>query len=214
MTAPIATPSPLLSLRRIGFSYGDWTLFTDLSLTLVAGHALVLCGSNGSGKSTLLRLMAGLIQPDQGEVERAVQTDGERVVVSWLGHALGLKDSFTVAESLCFSTRLNGVRNGMALEHALTEAGLSGFAPVPVRELSAGQRKRVALARLLVAPAPIWLLDEPHANLDPDGHAIVDRLIDSQLRRGGTVALSVHHPDLAAFAGDRDLLQVDQVAAP
>lgn len=210
---PAPTTPALLSLSNIRFGYGDWTLFNGLSLSLRPARALVLIGSNGSGKSTLLRLMAGLIQPDRGAVERAMLDDGDHVAISWLGHALGLKNSFTVGESLQFHCRLNGSAGGPPLDEALARVGLPGFAPVSVRELSAGQRKRVALAGLLVAPTPVWLLDEPHANLDPAGHTIVDELISGQLARGGTVALSVHHPDLAAFAGARDLLHVDQVVA-
>ncbi len=200
---------PLLSLNAISFGYGEWTLFRDLSISLHAGRALVLSGSNGSGKSTLLRLMAGLQGPDEGRVSRGVDAKGEPAAISWLGHSLGLKNTFTVAESLDFTRHLNGGSHVRTADAALAEVGLSGFAPVPVRELSAGQRKRVALAGLLVAPAPIWLLDEPHANLDPAGHTVVDRLITGQLARGGTVALSVHRPELAAFDGPRELFHVD-----
>lgn len=200
---------PLLTLKAIRFGYGDWTLFRDLSISLLPGHALVLSGSNGSGKSSLLRLMAGLNEPDDGSVSRIADAEGERAAISWLGHSLGLKNNFTVAESLDFTRRLNGGRLGQSADLALNTVGLTGFGPVSISELSAGQRKRVALAGLLVAPAPIWLLDEPHANLDPAGHAVVDRLITGQLRGGGAVALSVHHPELAAFDGPRELLHVD-----
>lgn len=204
---------PLLTLNAISFSYGDWLLFRDLSISLLPGRALVLSGSNGSGKSTLLRLMAGLLEPDEGSVSRALDADGERVAGSWLGHSLGLKNNFTVDESLDFTRQLNGGHHGRPADAALDTVGLSGFGPISVRELSAGQRKRVALAGLLVAPAPLWLLDEPHANLDPSGHAVVDHLISAQLAQGGAVALSVHRPELAGFDGERELLHVD-LASP
>lgn len=204
-----ANREPLLSVDAIRFSYGEWTLFRDLSVALIAGQALVLSGSNGSGKSTLLRLMAGLHEPDEGSVSRAIDAHGEPATISWLGHSLGLKTNFTIDESLAFTRHLNASRHGRPAAAALEAVGLAGFGPVLVRELSAGQRKRVALAGLLVAPAPIWLLDEPHANLDPDGHRVVDRLITEHLAQGGTVALSVHHPDLAGFHGRRELLHVD-----
>ena len=192
---------PLLRCRGVDFSFADQTLFEHLDLELRPGHALLLVGSNGSGKSTLLRLLAGLLPPDEGTVERAIDGDTEPLPVAWLGHTLGLKLSLTVAENLHCAEGLHGRRPRRAQAQALASVGLEGYAHVPVAELSAGQRKRVALARLLLIPAPIWLLDEPYANLDPDGCLLVDRLIDQHLREGSGAVLSVHHADQAGFLG-------------
>jgi len=210
-TAPSARP-PLLRVRGLAFGYDDEPLLDNVDLDLEAGRGSILCGANGSGKSTLLRLLAGLVRPDEGLIERAQDSRDEPLPAAWLGHALGLKTGLTVGESLHFACRLHGADQRMGPSQALTSVALSGYEQVPVRELSAGQRKRVALARLLLVDAPIWLLDEPYANLDPDGCLLVDRLIDRHLRSGGTLALSVHRSDQAGFAGPRQLVMLDRLA--
>lgn len=208
-----AAPLPaLLAIRALAFGYAGDPLFQGLTLALRPGQALVLNGGNGSGKSTLLRLLAGLLDPDEGGIERAVEADGEPVALAWLGHALGLKPALTVAENLAFGACLYPRRGRMGRDPALAAVGLDGFAAVPVRELSAGQRKRVALARLLLVDAPVWLLDEPYANLDPEGCRLVDRLVDHQLRGGGAVVLSVHRAGQAGFAGPRQVLDLQGAA--
>jgi heme exporter protein A len=190
---------PLLRCRDLHFGYAGEALIEGIDLDLLPGRALLLLGANGSGKSTLLRLLAGLIVPDQGTVERASEADGAAIAVAWLGHVLGLKTGLTVAENLHFAIGLHGHGGRIGPPQALASVGLAGFEPVPVRELSAGQRKRVALARLLLLPAPLWLLDEPYANLDPEGCRLVDRLVDRHLRVGGSAVLSLHRADQAGF---------------
>lgn len=197
---------PLVRVRGLGFAYADQRLFDALDLELVPGNALVLVGANGSGKSTLLRLLAGLLAPDEGTIERAAESGGDSVATAWLGHLLGLKLDLGVIENLGFSLALQGHGGRITIAQALASVGLAGYEPVRVRELSAGQRKRVALARLLLTPAPVWLLDEPYANLDPDGCRLVDRLIDRHLRAGGAVMLSAHREDQAGFDGPRQRL--------
>jgi heme exporter protein A len=194
---------PLLRCRGLCFGYSGEALLADIDLDLLPGQALLLVGANGSGKSTLLRLLAGLIAPDAGTVERASEATGQTVAVAWLGHLLGLKAGLTVAENLRFAIGLDGHAGRVAPAQALASVGLDGFGPVPVRELSAGQRKRVALARLLLLPAPLWLLDEPYANLDPDGCRLVDRLLDRHLRIGGSAVLCLHRADQAGLEGPR-----------
>ena len=204
---------PLLTTRGLCFGYADPAMFRDLDLSLRPGTALVLCGSNGSGKSTLLRLFARLLLPDDGQVEHATEAaTGDPVALAWLGHSIGLKTGLSVIENLRWSCGLHQRSRRMRPADALATVGLEGFEHVPTRELSAGQRKRVALARLLLSPAPLWLLDEPYANLDPSGGQLVDRLIDHHLRSGGAAVLSVHRPDQAAFEGPRQLFDLD--AAP
>src|SRR5690606_8146235 len=155
------TPSlpPLLSARGLTFAYADQPLFDALDIDVRPGRALVLVGANGSGKSTLLRLLAGLVAADEGGIERAIDMDGDVVAVAWLGHALGLKSALGVAENLRVAIGIQGDAGRMSIPQSLASVGLEGYGPVPVRELSAGQRKRVALARLLLVEAPVWLLD-------------------------------------------------------
>jgi heme exporter protein A len=192
---------PLLRCRGLCFGYAGEPLLDGIDLDLLPGQALLLVGANGSGKSTLLRLLAGLMAPDRGSVERATEAAGGAVALAWLGHVLGLKPGLTVAENLRFAVGLHGHGGRVSPAQALASVGLDGFDPVPLRELSAGQRKRVALARLLLLPAPLWLLDEPYANLDPDGCRLVDRLVDRHLRAGGSAVLSLHRADQAGFDG-------------
>lgn len=205
---PAALP-PLLRVRGLAFAYDGQPLFDELDLDAFPGRALVLIGANGSGKSTLLRLLAGLIAPDDGRIDRANELDGEIAAIAWLGHALGLKTPLGVAENLRVALGMHGDSGRMTIAQSLASVGLDGFGPVPLRELSAGQRKRVALARLLLIPAPIWLLDEPYANLDPEGSRLVDRLIDRHLRAGGTIVLSVHRADQVGIDGPRDVLALE-----
>lgn len=208
MTAEDPILPPLLRARQLAFAYDASPLFEAFDLEIRPGEALLLVGENGSGKSTLLRMLAGLLGPDDGTIERSGDLDGEPIGVAWLGHALGLKNALTVAENLRVAMGVDGHDGRLAPAQALASVGLAEFDDVPVRELSAGQRKRVALARLLLSPAPVWLLDEPYANLDPQGCQLVDRLIDRLLRVGGAVALSVHHDQQAGFAGPRRLLRL------
>lgn len=206
MIAPEAVLPPLIACRGLGFAYADQTLFQGLDLAVPPGTGLVLVGNNGSGKSTLLRLLAGLLLPDQGEVERAQEADGEPVALAWMGHALGLKSALSVGETLHFAQGVHGRGRRLTQDQALAGVGLDGYGHIAIGELSAGQRKRVALARLLLIPAPLWLLDEPYANLDADGCELVDRLIDHHLRGGGAVVLSVHRDEQARFLGTRSRL--------
>lgn len=205
-----ATLPPLLQTRSLSFSYAGQPLFERFDADVLPGEAVVLVGDNGSGKTTLLRLLAGLLSPDDGQIIRASEDDGDSIAVAWLGHSLGLKTTLSVAENLAFAIGLNGHDKRLTLSQALASVGLEGFEPVPVRELSAGQRKRVALARLLLSPAAVWLLDEPYANLDIDGCRLVDRLIDRHLRIGGGAVLSVHRIEQAAFDGARRILALSE----
>jgi heme exporter protein A len=120
--------------------------------------------------------------------------------IVFLGHQLGLKAELTPRENLSLAQALYGRREGLSIEGALRDVGLAGYDDEPVRRLSAGQKKRAALARLLILPARVWLLDEPYANLDRDGIALVNRLIDTHARRGGAALVTSH--GAVSFAGD------------
>lgn len=174
----------LLALRDLGCVRDGRWLFRHLSLELPAGAALELTGPNGSGKSTLLRTVAGLDEPQAGSVRCAPHL--------YLGHRPGLSSLLTVAANLRWYAELQGVAPD--LERVLNRVGLTGYAEVACRSLSAGQLRRVALARLCLGGALLWLLDEPLTALDASGQALVADLIAEHLASGGAAVWSTHQP--------------------
>jgi heme exporter protein A len=175
-----------LTCRR-GFA----TLFRDLAFRVESGECLAVRGANGSGKTTLLRCAAGLTRPESGEVVR----DG---ALLYAGHLPGIKDDLNAEENLRGALRLRGCSAGIdEIRAALAEAGLEKRRMLPARRLSAGQRRRIGLARLMLDPAPLWILDEPLTALDDAGCALFTRLATRHLDRGGVVLAATHH-DLAA----------------
>ncbi len=174
----------MLKARKLQLERHFEPVFAPVDLDVAGGELWLLTGPNGAGKTTLIRLLAGLLRPTSGTVSRAPGP------VAFLGHQLGLKDDLTVAENLAFHQALTGAE--APVESAIAAVGLEGARNQAARTLSAGQRKRCALARLLLAPAPLWLLDEPYANLDAEGVALVDRLLAEQLDRGGACVMSTH----------------------
>jgi heme exporter protein A len=188
--------APWIRASRLAFARGPETIFGPIDLAVEGGRVLVVEGGNGSGKTTLLRVLAGLLEPSEGTLcwlgaprEPWRPAPGELALVA---HQPGLKPDLSPAEQLAFAVGLSAGRGAMPIASALAAVGLEGYEHLPVRRLSAGQRKRVTLATLLVAPANVWLLDEPYANLDRDGHALVDRLIGLQVRRGGGIVMTSH----------------------
>jgi len=166
------------------------TLFRDVSFQVAAGEWLAVRGPNGSGKTTLLRCVAGLTRLDKGEVTH----DGDMI---YAGHLPGIKDDLSAEENLAGALALRAVKSSSdARLEALAEAGLEKRRSLPARRLSAGQRRRIGLARLALDPAPIWILDEPLTALDDDGQALFARLLSRHLDRGGLALLATHH-DLA-----------------
>jgi heme exporter protein A len=189
-------PAPLLSARRLIFRRGEERIFGPLDFTLEAGGVLVIEGGNGAGKTSLLRVLAGLLSASENGDEGDEPEVRVNHSVALLGHSLGLTGELDAVENLRFAAGLQGNGGGMTPLNALRGVGLEGYEDIPVGRLSAGQRKRVALARLLVAPAATWLLDEPYANLDPEGIALVNRLIERHTHAGGGVALTSHGAQL------------------
>ncbi|HKR76832.1 MAG TPA: cytochrome c biogenesis heme-transporting ATPase CcmA [Rhodanobacter sp.] len=193
MTA--AASAPLLEAHRLSFHRQDEPVFAPLDFRLHAGELALVEGDNGSGKTTLLRLLAGLLHASEGRLlwrgepwRRDICT-GE---ILFLGHQLGQKLELSPRENLTFAVGLHGRRDGVTVNDVLGEVGLAGYEDEPVRRLSAGQKKRAALARLLLQPAALWLLDEPYANLDRHGIALVNRLLERHVGAGGTALVSSH----------------------
>jgi heme exporter protein A len=189
------TNPPLLSARGLRFARNEQPVFGPLDFAVDAGEALLVQGDNGAGKTTLLRVLAGLLRADGGEVE----VDGHRAsaalrsrAMAYLGHLPALKADLTTLDNLHFACGLHGRRRGQMPGNALAIVGLAGFEDTPVRQLSAGQKKRLTLARLWLAPSPLWLLDEPYANLDLDGINLVNRMVQAHLRDGGAALLTTH----------------------
>jgi heme exporter protein A len=186
---------PLLEARRLAYARNDEPIFGPLDFVLQSGEVVLIEGDNGAGKTTLLRVLSGLLDPTDGEI----LLDGEPLTlaklshqVALLGHMGGLKGDLTALENLRFAAGVGGMRAGISPTTALAGVGLDGFADVPTRQLSAGQKKRVALARVLLAPVGLWLLDEPYANLDIDGIRLVNRLLEAHARRGGAALITSH----------------------
>lgn len=193
----------LLEARSVSFFRRDEAVFAPLSFELRCGELALVEGDNGSGKTTLLRVLAGLLHVGTGELRwrgeplRRHACAGEILL---LGHQLGLKADLTPHENLRTATGLHGQRAGTTIGSVLADVGLGGYESEPVRRLSAGQKKRVALARLLLLPATLWLLDEPYANLDRAGIALVNRVLKWHLDSGGAALVSSH--GTTSFAGD------------
>jgi heme exporter protein A len=176
---------------------GDHLVFADLSFRLEPGGALVLIGRNGSGKTTLLRLVAGLMPRAAGEVLWAgedaladLPSHGQRL--AYLGHQDALKLGLTAAENLALWARVERDTRAAAIEQALAAVGLEDLAHLPARMLSAGQRRRVAIARLLVSGAVLWLLDEPTTALDTASVARLGGLAAAHRAAGGMVIAATH----------------------
>lgn len=175
---------------------GGRTVVASVSFALEAGDALVLRGANGSGKSSLLRLLAGFLAPAAGELlwrGEAVATDlaEHRARLHYLGHQDGLKAALTAQESLAFAAALAGAGQER-IEAALAAFDLAGHAASPVRFLSSGQRRRLALARLIAARRPLWLLDEPGVGLDRASRLRLEAAIAEHCRAGGLCVVASH----------------------
>jgi len=171
---------------------GGREIFQGLGFAVIGGETLAVTGPNGAGKSSLLRLIAGLIRPSRGQIMLeggdAELSIGEQS--HYLGHFDALKFSLTVAENLAFWRDFLGGKN--EIDALLCQVGLQGLAHFPAGYLSAGQRKRLGLARLLATERPIWLLDEPSASLDTAGQELLARMMESHVGQGGIIAVATH----------------------
>ncbi|WP_456416876.1 cytochrome c biogenesis heme-transporting ATPase CcmA [Thiolapillus sp.] len=188
----------MLEVVDLQCTRGDRCLFSGIGFAVGEGELLYLYGHNGSGKTTLMRTLCGLVAPTQGEVrwkDQPIrkQRDEYAAELLYLGHKNGLKDDLTGVENLLFACRLAGVP--VKEEQAwkmLEQMGLRGHEDLPARVLSQGQQKRVALARLLLSEAPLWILDEPFVGLDVAAVALLENVLAEHVARGGMVVLTTH----------------------
>ncbi|MEW5963189.1 MAG: heme ABC exporter ATP-binding protein CcmA [Pseudomonadota bacterium] len=176
---------------------GARTVIDRLSFRAAAGDTLLLTGPNGAGKTTLIRALAGLLRPSAG----SIRLDGGAAAIEvaeqahYVGHLNGIKPSLTVAENLAFwRAYLDGSGNPHDVADALDRFGLASLAEIPAGYLSAGQKRRLGLARLLVARRPVWLLDEPTVSLDAASTRLLAEVVDSHVAAGGLVVAATHLP--------------------
>ncbi|HEV2546466.1 MAG TPA: heme ABC exporter ATP-binding protein CcmA [Stellaceae bacterium] len=223
-TAPADLTLRAFAGRGLACRRGERLVFSGLSFALPGGGTLLLTGPNGSGKSSLLRLLAGLSHPDAGSLSWdgvPVNDDpaAHRARLHFIGHQDAVKPALAVGETLRFWAGMHG---GAAVAAALAHFRLEVVADWPCRHLSAGQRRRLALARLLASPAPLWLLDEPTTGLDAEAQADLLAAITAHRRSGGRVVLSTHAElaiadaavlSLADFVPRRARPEVEQDAA-
>ena len=187
------------STHDLACSRGYRDLFAGLNLQVQSGEILRVEGKNGSGKTSLLRILAGLAQPVTGvvlwqgvpihDVESGYFQD-----LLYIGHKPGIKYELSAVENLCLSRALFGSRSQNGIEEALYQIGLYGFEDMPAAMLSAGQKRRVALAQLYLSPAKLWILDEPYTSLDVAAVALLEEVFRQHVQAGGMLIMTSHQP--------------------
>lgn len=185
----------MIAVDGLSLSRGERVLFRDLSFSAASGEVLALTGANGAGKTSLLRALAGFLRPDAGTIAFADidATEARTKHLHWLGHLDGLKGARQAREELTFQSQWLGAgADGVAA--AVDVLALEPLLDLEVRKLSAGQRRRLAFARLIAVQRPIWLLDEPLSPLDARWRAAMGVLMQAHVDRGGTIIAAVHDP--------------------
>ncbi len=181
----------------------DRVLFDELAFEVASGQVLLLEGKNGSGKTSLLRILCGFREPDSGEIRwcgDAVKDSGFYAQMAYVGHLDGIKKELTALENLKMSLALSSPGQ-YSINEALSKVHLVGYDDVLVQALSAGQKRRLSLARLLIGAYVLWILDEPFTSLDKQGIALIETLMTEHCANGGMIVLTSHH--------DIDLHDVD-----
>ncbi|MDE0308765.1 MAG: cytochrome c biogenesis heme-transporting ATPase CcmA [Acidiferrobacterales bacterium] len=189
----------MLEVRDLKGTRSDLELFRDLSFQALPGEVVYVRGSNGAGKTTLLRMLCGLIRPDEGTVfwGGVSLTDCEAEfhrALAYVGHDNGIKGDLTPVENLKFFHQVNSTDPRVSLTQALDRLGIASLAHIPCRYLSAGQKRRVALARLVISNARLWLLDEPFTGLDETARQMVSGLVAEHLTSEGLCIATSHQP--------------------
>ena len=185
----------MITATKLSLSRGERVLFRDLSLEVASGEAVALTGANGAGKTSLLRAIAGFIRPDAGTIAFSAADAAEARArhLHWLGHLDGLKGARRAREELAFQARWFGADDD-GIAAAVDILALEPLLDLEVRKLSAGQRRRLAFARLVAEPRPLWLLDEPFAPLDARWREALGLLMRAHLDKGGAILAAVHDP--------------------
>ncbi|MDX2290338.1 MAG: heme ABC exporter ATP-binding protein CcmA [Hyphomicrobiaceae bacterium] len=179
---------------------GGRAVFAGLGFAVASGEALLLTGPNGAGKTTLLRTIAGFLRPRDGEIRLSGGLEDREVgeLAHYIGHANGIKATLSVTENLAFWSAFLGEGDRSAhadrVETALDRFNLSDLEDIPAAYLSAGQKRRLGLARLMVAPRPLWLLDEPTVSLDAGSTALLAAIVAEHLAAGGLALAATHIP--------------------
>jgi heme exporter protein A len=188
-----------LSVRDIEFWRGERRVLAGVSLDLASAECIHVLGPNGSGKTTLLRIIAGLLSPEQGTIrwggrDTRKERDFWCAQFAYLAHSDGLKPELTARENLAFDAGMRRRLRAPEVDAALEHVELAAAGDQAAGALSAGQRRRLAIARVLLASVPLWILDEPYTHLDAGGTAIVSGLIGRHLEGGGAALVAAHQP--------------------
>lgn len=188
-----------LVVDNVACARGDRQLFSDLSFQLNAGECLHIIGANGSGKTSLLRILCGISRPESGTVQwnnrNTVANPDYLSTSAYIAHKDGLKNELTAIENLRCYQQLSGVRDEEALDDSLNRLGILECADLFVQQLSFGQKRRLAFARLLLSPFKLWILDEPFTGIDVNGRAALERLCVDHLQHNGSIIIT-HHQSL------------------
>jgi heme exporter protein A len=198
-----------ISARDLHVWRGERSVLSGLSVDAAPGDCVHVAGPNGSGKTTLLRVLAGLLTPERGMVTwqgRPIAADRAAygAALSYLGHSDGLKPEFTARENLAFEVGLRRRLSRSEIDAVLWHVALTDSLDLPARSLSAGQRRRLAIARVILGAAPLWILDEPFTNLDSAGVHCVSNVIARHLDAGGTALIASHQaPAVPGHAAHR-----------
>ena len=194
----MSEPAEMLVVKDLFCERDDRILFQNLSFSLPAGQVMQVKGSNGSGKTTLLRILCGLNDSYEGEIywhgaKTEEQVEEYFASLLYIGHRIGVNKTLTPLENLAWSCSLQSTVSEDQLLAALARVGLLGFEYSQCFSLSAGQQQRVSLARLLISPAKLWVLDEPFTTLDVKGVALLESMLTKHAENGGSVLVTTHH---------------------